>query len=60
MSGAEFVSRAREQQVGLPVVYVTGNPDALAAEVKPDSAPVVIKPYTRAGLAEAVREALHR
>ncbi len=59
MSGAEFVRRAQEQQVGLPVVYVTGNPDALAAEAAPDAAPVVIKPYTRTGLADAVRQALH-
>jgi CheY-like chemotaxis protein len=59
MSGAEFVRRAQEQQVGLPVVYVTGNPDGLAAEAAPDAAPVVVKPYTRAGLADAVRQALH-
>ncbi len=60
MSGVEFVRRAQEQQAGLPVVYVTGNPDALAAEMAPDTAPVVVKPYTRAGLADAVRQALHR
>ena len=59
MSGAEFVRRAQERQTGLPVVYVTGNPDALAAEAAPDTAPVVMKPYTRAGLADAVRQALH-
>ena len=35
------------------------NPDALAAEAAPDTAPVVMKPYTRAGLADAVRQALH-
>jgi PAS domain S-box-containing protein len=58
MSGAEFVRRAQEQQAALPVVYLTGNPDALAAEAAPDAAPVVIKPYTRAGLADAVRQAL--
>ncbi len=59
MSGAEFVRRAQQRQTGLPVVYVTGNPDALAAEAAPDTAPVVMKPYTRAGLADAVRQALH-
>jgi CheY-like chemotaxis protein len=59
MSGAEFVRRAHERRNGLPVVYVTGNPDALATEAAPDSAPVVMKPYTRVGLAEAVRQALH-
>jgi PAS domain S-box-containing protein len=59
MSGAEFVRRAQEQQDGLPVVFVTGNPDALAAEAAPDAAPVIIKPYTRAGLTSAVRQALH-
>jgi PAS domain S-box-containing protein len=59
MSGAEFVRRAREQRSGLPVIFVTGNPDALAAEAAPDTAPVVVKPYTRAGLADAVRHALH-
>jgi CheY-like chemotaxis protein len=59
MSGAEFVRRAQEQRGDLPVVYVTGNPDALAAETAPDGAPVVIKPYTRAGLADAVHQALH-
>ncbi len=60
MSGAEFVRRARAKQVDLPVVYVTGNPDALATEAAPNAAPVVIKPYTRAALADAVRQALHR
>jgi nitrogen-specific signal transduction histidine kinase/CheY-like chemotaxis protein len=60
MSGAEFVRRAQEQQVGLAVVYVTGNPDALAAEAEPDGTPVLVKPYTRTGLADAVRQALHR
>jgi PAS domain S-box-containing protein len=59
MSGAEFVRQAQEHQTGLPIVYVTGNPDALAAEAAPDAAPIVIKPYTREGLAEAVRQALH-
>jgi CheY-like chemotaxis protein len=59
MSGAEFVRRALQQQSDLPVVFVTGNPDALAAEAPPGTAPVVIKPYTRAGLADAVRQALH-
>jgi CheY-like chemotaxis protein len=58
MSGAEFVRRAQEQQAALPVVYLTGNPDALAAEAASDAAPVVIKPYTRTGLADAVRLAL--
>jgi len=60
MSGAEFARRAREQQADLPIVYLTGNPDALAAEAAPDAARVVIKPYTRADLADAVRQALHR
>jgi PAS domain S-box-containing protein len=59
MSGAEFVRRAQELQPGLPIVYVTGNPDALAAEAPADAAPLVIKPYTRAGLANAVHQALH-
>jgi PAS domain S-box-containing protein len=59
MSGSEFVRLAQEQQVGLPVVYVTGNPDALAAEAAPHAASVVIKPYTRVALADAVRQALH-
>jgi PAS domain S-box-containing protein len=59
MSGAEFVRRALEQQRELLVIYVTGNPDALAAEAPPGAMPVVIKPYTRAGLADAVRQALH-
>jgi PAS domain S-box-containing protein len=59
MSGAEFVRRAQEQRSGLPVVFVTGNPDALAAEAAPEVVPVVMKPYTRAGLANAVRQALH-
>ena len=59
MSGAEFVRRAQEQRGDLAVVFVTGNPDALAAEATPDTARVVIKPYTRAGLADAVRQALH-
>ena len=59
MSGAEFVRRAHQQRSDLPVIYVTGNPDALAAEAAPETAPVVMKPYTRAGLADAVRQALH-
>jgi hypothetical protein len=39
-------------------VFVTGNPDALAADAAPEVVPVVFKPYTRAGLANAVRQAL--
>lgn len=57
MSGAEFVRRAQQQYGDLAVVYVTGNPDALGAEAAND-APVLVKPYTRAGLADAVRNAL--
>jgi len=57
MSGAEFAQRAQARYGKLCVVFVTGNPDALAAHVG-DDAPVVTKPYTRAGLADAVRRAL--
>jgi len=57
MSGAEFVQRARARYGNLRAVFVTGNPDALAAHVG-DDAPFVAKPYTRAGLADAVRRAL--
>jgi PAS domain S-box-containing protein len=57
MSGTEFARRATERFERLQVVFVTGNPDALAAEVTPDL-PVIAKPYTRAGLAEAVRRGL--
>jgi PAS domain S-box-containing protein len=57
MSGSEFARQAQQRKAGLPVVYITGNPDALAAEAI--AAPVVIKPYTRAELAGAVRQALH-
>jgi len=58
LSGAEFARRAMAQFDALRVVFVTGNPDALAAQVAPDM-PVIAKPYTRAGLADAVRRALH-
>jgi PAS domain S-box-containing protein len=58
MSGIEFARRAHEQQSDLPVVFITGNPDALVAEAANDMSPVVVKPYTRAGLADAVRQAL--
>jgi len=57
MSGAEFVRRAHQRCPDLPVVFVTGNPDALAAEDGAE-APVLAKPYTREGLADAVRRAL--
>jgi len=57
MSGAEFVRRAHQRCPDLPVVFVTGNPDALAAEEAVE-APVLAKPYTREGLADAVRRAL--
>ena len=57
MSGAEFAQRAKARVDALRVVFVTGNPDALAAQVAPDMA-VIAKPYTRAGLADAVRRAL--
>jgi PAS domain S-box-containing protein len=57
MSGAEFAERAKAQFDALRVVFVTGNPDALTEQVGSDL-PVVAKPYTRAGLADALRRAL--
>jgi CheY-like chemotaxis protein len=57
MSGTEFMQRAQQQCQGLPVVFVTGSPDALAAQAAID-VPVLSKPYTRASLAESMRLAL--
>ena len=57
MSGTEFMQRAQQQCQGLPVVFVTGSPDALAAQA-PIDVPVLSKPYTHAGLANSIRLAL--
>jgi PAS domain S-box-containing protein len=58
MSGAELARQAHALQPDLRIVFITGNPDALAGDAAFDAAPVLIKPYTRRGLTQAVRQAL--
>jgi PAS domain S-box-containing protein len=60
MSGYEFVRLARSIQPNLPVIYVTGAADALGAGEVPLDDPIVMKPYSRATLLRAVRDAVRR
>jgi CheY-like chemotaxis protein len=54
-SGSEFVRLARQIQPNLPVIYVTGAADTPALREQARD-PIVMKPYTRAILLNAVRE----
>jgi PAS domain S-box-containing protein len=60
MSGYEFVRLARSIQPNLPVIYVTGAGDAWGAGKPPLDDPIIMKPYSRAALLEAVRAAVLR
>jgi PAS domain S-box-containing protein len=55
MSGSEFVRLARQIQPDLPVIYVTGVADMLAAREEARD-PIVMKPYSSATLLKIVRE----
>jgi PAS domain S-box-containing protein len=54
-SGSELVRLARQIQPSLPVIYVTGAADTQALREQARD-PIVMKPYTRATLLNAVRE----
>jgi PAS domain S-box-containing protein len=60
MSGYEFVRLARSIQPNLPVVYVTGAADALDTGKLASDDPIIMKPYSRALLLQAVRAAALR
>jgi PAS domain S-box-containing protein len=60
MSGYEFVRLARSIQPDLPVIYVTGAGDALGTGKLPLDDPIIMKPYSRAALLEAVRTTVLR
>jgi PAS domain S-box-containing protein len=60
MSGYEFVRLARSIQPDLPVIYLTGAAEALGAGDRALDGPIVMKPYSRAELLQAVREAALR
>jgi CheY-like chemotaxis protein len=56
INGPEVARRARELHPGLPVVFVSGyTKDVLAATL---DGPLVVKPFGRAELLDAVRRAL--
>jgi CheY-like chemotaxis protein len=59
MSGHEFVRQARQFRPDLPVIYVTGAADALSLRERVRD-PIVMKPYSRAGLLKIVNEMLQR
>jgi CheY-like chemotaxis protein len=60
MSGYEFVRLARSIQPDLPVIYLTGAAEALGAGDRALDGPIVMKPYSRAELLQAVRDAALR
>ncbi len=57
MSGAEVARRARVLQPGLPIVFVTGYPDALPAD-GPEDIEVVSKPFSREELLAGIGRVL--
>ena len=59
MSGHEFVRLARQLQPDLPVIHVTGAADVLALREQTRD-PIVMKPYSRAGLLKIVNEMVQR
>lgn len=61
MAGTEFAAALRRHQPDVPVVFVTGIPDALFDEqpVLWDRQSFLEKPFSRAGLLEAVSMALY-
>jgi CheY-like chemotaxis protein len=60
MGGAELVSHIRAEQPGLPVLFMTGYSKDAVANDQPGTQDVQLlpKPFTKAALAAAVREAL--
>ncbi len=60
MSGYEFVRLARSIQPNLSVIYVTGAADALGTGGVPLDDPIIMKPYSRAALLQAVRATVGR
>lgn len=59
MSGAEVARRARALRPGLPIVFVTGYPDALPAD-GPEDVEVVAKPFSREELLAGIGRVLRR
>ncbi len=59
MSGSEFVHLARQIRPDLQVIYVTGAADALSLREQVRD-PIVMKPYSRAGLLKIVNEMVQR
>ncbi len=60
LSGVELARRARELRPGLPVLYISGYSQELAAQrgTLPAGSKVLRKPFTRRDLLEAVGEAI--
>jgi len=57
MSGIELAARARDARPGLPVVFVTGKPDALELSIRVGSL-ALCKPVTRERLDGILQDAL--
>ena len=58
-SGTEVVRLAREKQPGLPAVIVTGYADETEIGSRPAEVGLLMKPFTLASLAGAIRAAKH-
>lgn len=59
MSGIDFANRARAARPGMPIVLVTGDPEAVD-EVLRSGAVALLKPYTFDTLRQIIAEALER
>jgi PAS domain S-box-containing protein len=60
MKGTELAARAREQQPGLRVLYVSGfvGDEEVMAKIRASGIPLLSKPFTPSGLEQAVRTCL--
>ncbi len=58
--GITLATEARRRRPGLPVVYVTGNPDQVAARGLGPGERLFAKPFDPAALAAEVRSLAHR
>jgi CheY-like chemotaxis protein len=58
MSGVELVNAARRRRSGWPAVIITGYAQTEAIAGRPAGVPIVAKPFTTAGLVEAIESAL--
>ncbi len=58
LDGLSLVDRARRLDPGLPVIYMTGRPDALPEMLDPARDKVIAKPYAPSALCAAAHSML--